>query len=234
MSIIDGVGFQCYGVFYEWCEGGIDYAKRALLEIGRADVSLECKSDLLLSSDPDAVVVMMNPGSLKPLAGYTGPEWAGRLVPAKPDAVQTQIMRLMVAAGWRRVRVVNLADVRAVRSADLYSLINIGAEPLALGAIFENASIVAPEAAIGAAPVICAWGVDKRLATLAYAADCWLRKRGNPLLGVPKPTAGFPAWRYPKPVGNWCLAVAWLEALRVQVKPFMKGGFKPEVQQRFE
>jgi len=222
MVLVNGVSFRCHGLFHEWRDDRADFAKRALLDITRADAAPEFNPDEACGPVPDAVVAMMNPGSSTPFAGYTGPEWSERRVPTKPDAVQYQVMRLMVAAGWRHVRVVNLADVRAKKSADLYALISAGADPATLGAIFEQASIVTPEAAIGAAPVICAWGMDKRLAALARTADAWLRRRGNPLLGMPRPTAGFPAWRYPKPVGNWSLAVEWLKTLRAQAAPFSR------------
>lgn len=222
MPLLHGVSFQCYGMFYDWRQDRSDFSKRALLDIRRAYADYEFNSDQIRSSSPNAVVVMMNPGSSVPLSGYIGAEWSGQLVPTKPDPVQYQIMRLMIATGWCHVRVVNLADVRAKKSADLYALISEGNDLAALGAIFENASFVTPEAVIGAAPVICAWGLDKRLSALARTADAWLHARGNPLLGVRGLTTEFPAWRYPKPVGSWKLATVWLEALKLQATAFTR------------
>lgn len=216
MHLVEGVRFRCHGLFHDWRDDRADFAKRALLEIARSDAGIDIAPDGGCAPAPDAVIVMMNPGSSAPLAGFGGREWAGKRVPAKPDSVQYQVMRLMAATGWRHVRVVNLADIRAAKSADLYALIAGGADTAALGAIFEGGSVITPDAAIGAAPVICAWGMDKRLAGLARTADAWLRARGNPLLGLPGANASFPAWRYPKPVGNWTLAVEWLAEMKRQ------------------
>ena len=212
MHLVDGVRFRCTGLFYDWRADRADFAKRAILEIFRDDQPAPGAD-----SNPDAIVVMMNPGSSAPLAGYGQPEFAGQRVPAKPDAVQYQVMRLMAAAGWQHARVVNLADVRAAKSADLYALIESGATPADLGAMFAGASCVPTTAAVASRRVICAWGMDKRLAPYARQAQAWLDAQGITPLGVQATTSSFPAYRYPKPVGNWNMAVEWLATLKAQV-----------------
>ncbi len=211
MHLVDGVRFRCTGLFYDWRPDRADFAKRAILEIFRDGLAAPEALSI-----PDVVVVMMNPGSSAPLAGYGQPEFAGQRVPAKPDAVQYQVMRLMAAAGWQHARVVNLADVRAAKSADLYALIEQGASRTDLGAMFANASCVPTAAAVTARRVICAWGMDKRLAPFAREAQAWLDAHGLEPLGL-RAEAGFPAYRYPKPVGNWNMAVEWLARLKSQV-----------------
>ncbi len=210
MHLVDGVRFSCTGLYYDWRADRADFAKRAILEIFRDGTTTPDASSI-----PDAVVVMMNPGSSAPLAGYCSPEFAGRRVPAKPDAVQYQVMRLMAAAGWQHARIVNLADVRAAKSADLYALIEAGATRADLGAMFAGASDVPTEAAVTAPRVICAWGMDKRLAPYAREAQAWLDARGIVPLGI-RAESSFPAYRYPKPVGNWNMALEWLATLKAQ------------------
>ncbi|CAN5196521.1 hypothetical protein BH09PSE6_BH09PSE6_05640 [soil metagenome] len=211
--------FRCLGMFHGWEDARGDFAKRALLEILQGD-----QPEARASKTPDAVVVMMNPGSSMPLPGHEGRSSDARLVPTKPDSVQRQIMRLMARVAWQHVRVVNLADVRAPRSADLHALIDAGADRRALGSMFAGASIVTPEQAVDARVVICAWGMDRRLAPYATEAQAWLDARGLPLLGMRAPAARFPAWRYPKPVGNWSMAVEWLEVVERQVREVSAAG----------
>jgi hypothetical protein len=212
---VDGVDYRCHGLFHDWDAARQDYAKRALLEIVLASAPAPALDDV-----PDAVVAMMNPGSSAPLtATVPSPGGTPSLVPAKPDAVQYQVMRLMSAAQWRHVRIVNLADVRAAKSADLYALIEAGTSRRALGAMFANASAVPLVRAVNAPLVICAWGMDKRLGPLATEAHDWIKSRGFQSLGVRAATPEFPAYRYPKPVGNWAMALAWLDAMKQQVAP---------------
>jgi hypothetical protein len=64
---------------------------------------------------PDAVFIMMNPGSSKPLVEVNNRIHARAihklpisLVPTRPDTTQYQVMRLMHFLGWRHVRVLNI------------------------------------------------------------------------------------------------------------------------------
>ena len=208
MQTVDGKTYRCTGIFYDWRDNLADFDKRAVLDI-RSDDGPDAMT-------ADAVVIMMNPGASAPLPGHGMRASEGHAVPAKPDAVQYQVMRLMGAAGWQWVRVVNLADVRAARSADLFARMAQGANAADLGALFANASHVSLDEALVSKRVICAWGMDKRLAPLAQPAHDVLLARGLQPLGI-RGTATFPAYRYPKPVGNWQLAVEWLARLREQL-----------------
>ena len=87
-----------------------------------------CRSELLIrrkgtqDHEADAVIVMMNPGSSKPLDHSVPLETREANVPgwnnhksfilARPDATQYQIMRLMLLCAWSSVRVINLSDLR--------------------------------------------------------------------------------------------------------------------------
>lgn len=118
--------FACYGHFYELELINGDRAKcRSVLEIVDRTVPQEAPSDIS-ELEPDAVVVMMNPGSSHPI-GYpddgeriryprAGETRRKRLVPTRPDNTQYQVMRVAVDRGWSHVRVLNLSDLRDPRS----------------------------------------------------------------------------------------------------------------------
>lgn len=100
------------------------------LSIG--DELLNCRSSLkIISKDlridnrnrPEAVFIMMNPGSSKPadnnylIPSFTldeiySPIWDKKYVPTRPDNAQYQIMRLMILNNWDYVKVINLSDLR--------------------------------------------------------------------------------------------------------------------------
>jgi len=74
---------------------------------------------------PDAVFIMMNPGSSQPLVDVNNGIQAANihklavsLVPTKPDTTQYQVMRVMHYCGWRHVRVLNLSDLRCSKSVE--------------------------------------------------------------------------------------------------------------------
>ncbi|HEU4622178.1 MAG TPA: hypothetical protein VFS42_08125 [Burkholderiaceae bacterium] len=217
MHVVNDRRYVCWGLFHDWDDARADFRRRAVLEIHAMDRPATTPQPMsALSTRPDAVVVMMNPGSSAPRPGFEGREWTNQLVPAKPDAVQYQVMRLMGLARWTHVRVVNLADIRAAKSADLYALIESGASEHDLGAIFANANAAVTPDVARAEHVVCAWGLDRRLAPLARQAQAWIDASGATTMGW-RADADFPAWRYPKPVGNWNLAVEWLERVSGQL-----------------
>ncbi len=129
---------------------------------------------------PDALFIMMNPGSSAPLdsevelpvyhvedikvSGEVKVKW----VLAKPDITQYQVMRVMDAKGWRYVRVINLSDIREPKSKvfreDLVKLKAI--EPLSLHSIFSSCRSVELKKALklkSLAPIVAAWGTDNFL-----------------------------------------------------------------------
>jgi hypothetical protein len=72
---------------------------------------------------PDAVFVMMNPGSSQPLVEVDYriktsqiAELSISLVPTKPDTTQYQVMRVMHCHNLQHVRVLNLSDLRCTKS----------------------------------------------------------------------------------------------------------------------
>lgn len=127
--------FRCYGHFYRLhVEGAEPQLCRSVLEITslpRKAVGVKSDPDDLFSNSgesrslPNAVVIMMNPGSSRPIeegdtdsllsmprpAGFQKP-----LVLTQPDNTQYQIMRIMVSKDWKHVRVLNISDLRDPKS----------------------------------------------------------------------------------------------------------------------
>jgi len=80
---------------------------RSVLEIVEADHAPK-KATGLSSRKPDAIFIMMNPGSSRPLTEVNNRihakaihELPISLVPTKPDTTQYQVMRIMHYCEWR-------------------------------------------------------------------------------------------------------------------------------------
>ncbi len=123
----------------------------------------------------EAVFIMMNPGSSKPLGKVDNNiSWNNinhleiSLVPTKPDTTQYQVMRLMHYYNWKHVRVLNLSDLRdpkgnnfAKRYRQLENQTGFTAH-----SIFDSERINELNLKLKrkrSAPIICAWGVSDDL-----------------------------------------------------------------------
>jgi hypothetical protein len=99
---------------------------RSVLELVNKDHLPEKRSGLS-HQKPDAVFIMMNPGSSQPLVEVNNHVHADAihelpisLVPTKPDTTQYQVMRVMHYCNWRHVRVLNLSDLRCSKSPEFF------------------------------------------------------------------------------------------------------------------
>jgi hypothetical protein len=95
---------------------------RSVLELVEA-VHAPTKTAELSHRKPNAVFIMMNPGSSRPLTEVDNRihskaihELPISLVPTKPDTTQYQVMRVMHYCEWQHVRVLNLSDLRYPKS----------------------------------------------------------------------------------------------------------------------
>lgn len=127
---------------------------------------------------PDAIFVMMNPGSSRPLEESSSAKrikQTKNLVPTKPDTTQYQLMRVMASRDWGHVRVLNLSDLREPKSASFaarYKAIE-QAHGFKEHSIFSEGRRreLASELQRGrAAPLIFAWGVSTCLDPLINTA----------------------------------------------------------------
>lgn len=209
--------FRCYGHFYRLNIAGAEpQLCRSVLEItslpreavgARTDsndlfrnsgtVSHTCASVENGKNLPDAVVIMMNPGSSRPTeAGDTDSlltmpvpsDFQKPLVLTQPDNTQYQIMRIMVSRNWKHVRVLNISDLRDPKSPSFIARTQMLAT-LPGGnthSLFSDVRKNEREQMLRrkpAAPFILGWGQDAGLIPLAK--QCLSRIEGEKIIAVP-------------------------------------------------
>lgn len=190
--------FSCYGHFYEWVAMGGERANcRSVLEIVDPSIPQENPSGISLM-EPDAVVVMMNPGSSHPKDIYhidgeiEYPQNSGsmrkELVLTQPDNTQYQVMRVAVAQGWKHIRVLNLSDLRDPKSGSFLQKVDALAEIMgghthSLFCRERTAECAHSLKRKGNTPVMLGWGQVPGLVPLAE--QCMKRIDGEPVCTVP-------------------------------------------------
>lgn len=182
--------FQVVGHFYTLMLPGTDGVPcRSVLEITARGAPAEVEAD--------AVVVMMNPGSSRPLEACeheVGVDAISTMtphrVPTMPDTTQYQVMRLMHHRGWQHVRVLNLSDLREPKSAVFVQRFSEleqlpGGEAHSMFSSLRTAELQRHLRRKPEAPIVCAWGVSERLDPL-IARALPLLETENPLMGLAK------------------------------------------------
>jgi hypothetical protein len=145
---------------------------RSVLEI--VDKELVRKKTTISHRKPDAIFVMMNPGSSKPLIpvdhqvhAETIHDLPISLVPTKPDTTQYQVMRLMHYCDWRHVRILNLSDLRCSKSNAFfkqYKALEVnGFDSHSIFSKRRENELASKLTRHKAVPVIRAWGVSFEL-----------------------------------------------------------------------
>jgi len=169
--------YDVYGHFYalQYNENHLEKC-RSVLEIISKDVPIIERSQLS-KNKPDAVFIMMNPGSSRPLEkDYEYNQQVIKvndlsnlnieLVAAKPDITQYQIMRLMDLFNWHHVRVINLSDLRCANSNDFMKMVSVlGAEKM-MHSVFSEVrknELVRKLKRKDGVPLIGAWGLNNKL-----------------------------------------------------------------------
>jgi predicted esterase len=164
--------YQVFGHFYQVeLRGGEQVACRSVVEIVRREE---------IPALPDAIFIMMNPGSSEPLEPVQQlvklrnlARMKVSLVATKSDPTQYQLMRLMQQMGWRYVRVLNLSDLINTRGAGFARQYNA----LESQTGFDSHSIFAEERKPEltqqlkrqrGAPIVLAWGLNVALDPLIH------------------------------------------------------------------
>ena len=118
---------------------------------------------------------MMNPGSSKPLEEVDNNiSWENinhletSLVPTKPDTTQYQVMRVMHYCDWHHVRVLNISDLRNPKSGEFVRFYSKLENKIGFTAhsLFDDKRTAELELKLKrkrSAPIIYAWGINKRL-----------------------------------------------------------------------
>jgi len=119
-------------------------------------------------NSPDIMVVMMNPGSSKPVNDKDN---GCTLTVAIPDRTQDQIMKVMLNTGYQYARILNLSDLRTPDSNELYQFLRsdeIGSIPHSIFCSEREQDFNA--LFIRDVPIIYGWGVNASLRSLAEQA----------------------------------------------------------------
>ncbi len=183
--------YSVIGHFYSLHVPGAEHLKcRSVLEIA----SRAARSKPMA----DAVFVMMNPGSSRPVSetdhvvrsdGISN--MSATLVPTVPDTTQYQVMRIMHYTRWQYVRVINLSDLRDPKS-DSFSQRYQQIERESGSAVH---SVFSPQRAAELkrhllrkpqGPIVCAWGVSDDLNSLIERATAVLSLEPA-VIGLAKP-----------------------------------------------
>lgn len=148
-------GFKITGLFYEI--GAFRFRKFLNIIKNGADCDM-----------PDLMVVMMNPGSSRPLNNNDSFNFETETV---PDRTQDQIMKIMINNGFYYSRILNLSDLRESKSSIFYSKL------VELKDLNIHHSIFSDERKedfnalfVKGIPVILAWCVNNNLFELAAIA----------------------------------------------------------------
>jgi hypothetical protein len=199
--------FRCYGHFYRLNIAGTDpLLCRSVLEITslpREAVGAGTEPDDLFAAPnterslPDAIIIMMNPGSSRPieegdtesLLSMPLPEHFKKpLVLTQPDNTQYQIMRVAVSKGWQHVRILNISDIRDPKSPSFISRTKAldGIEGGGTHSLFSKVRENEREQMLmrkPGAPFILGWGQDTGLIPLA--GQCLRCIAGEKIVTVP-------------------------------------------------
>jgi hypothetical protein len=167
--------YGVFGHFYSVELASREVVKcRSVLEIASKSRTPQDHSDLSQLS-PDAVFIMMNPGSSRPLIEVSNHvrveaihELPISLVPTKPDTTQYQVMRLMHFRKWRHVRVLNLSDLRSPKSAEFIKLYRRLEEDSNFNSHSIFSEVRKTELAVKLPksrkiPLVLAWGLSEKL-----------------------------------------------------------------------
>ncbi|MEI6827469.1 MAG: hypothetical protein WCK54_17885 [Desulfuromonadales bacterium] len=167
--------FEVFGHFYSVIlNSGEKIDCRSVLEIVTRQNKPPCVCSLLKAS-PDAIFIMMNPGSSKPLEEANNiisenliHQLEVSLVPTKPDTTQYQVMRVMHFCGWHHVRVLNISDMRDPKSGNFVERFRdierrTGFSAHSLFTDFRTVELRRKLNKKLDSPIVCAWGVSPDL-----------------------------------------------------------------------
>jgi hypothetical protein len=190
--------FACYGHFYEMeLMTGETVSCRSVLEIVTQQIAQTDPSGISRLT-PDAVVIMMNPGSSHPKDASYKPQTLTypqrdycrekELVLTQPDNTQYQIMRVAIKQGWHHIRVLNLSDLRDPKSGRFLQRVAACAEVMGghTHSIFCDERIEECNASLRRKTdeaILLGWGQDMGL--LDLAENCVNRIQNMPVVAVP-------------------------------------------------
>jgi hypothetical protein len=136
---------------------------------------------------PDLMVVMMNPGSSKPL--IENPKSNNTETPAKPDPTQYKIMRFMLQHGYEYARVLNLSDLTQATSSEFYKLISKKSKDNKHSIFHPTRTKDLKDLFEKNIPTLIAWGVNDDLQPLIDLSYKYITTNSNFFFGYKKEDA---------------------------------------------
>lgn len=117
---------------------------------------------------PDVIVVLMNPGSSRPINGVDN---ASEATEAIPDRTQSQIMLVMLSCGFEYARILNLSDIREPKSNEFYKkMVELESKGIAHSIFDDRRKEDLSKLWVNDVPVIFGFGVSHKLKKLALKA----------------------------------------------------------------
>jgi len=192
--------FKITGLFYE----NRGFRFRKFLNIIKND------TDCII---PDLMVVMMNPGSSRPLNDIDSFNFETETV---PDRTQDQIMKLMVNCGYNYARILNLSDLREPKSSNFYSkLVELKDLNIHHSIFSDDRNEDFNTLFVKGIPVILAWGVNNNLFELAAIAKDKIGSDST-VIGLQKVGEEY-AFYHPLPQ-NYNKQLEWVETITNKLK----------------
>jgi len=142
----------------------------------------------------DLMVVMMNPGSSRPVDNIDNNT---KETIAVPDKTQDQIMRVMEHTGFNHARILNLSDLREPKSPVFYEkLITLKNKGIPHSIFDSERKSEFDKLFDHTVPVIIGWGVNIKLRKLAYQALAIINSKN--IIGIKKEQKDY-AFYHPLP-----------------------------------
>ncbi|KIL46696.1 hypothetical protein KP77_28230 [Jeotgalibacillus alimentarius] len=147
--------------------------------------------------EPDAVIVMANPGSCfaadeADIPQSPDADGAKRFVRAKPDQTQYQLMNLMHRMNWKALRIINLSDFCTGNYKEFKAMLKAADNDS--HSIFSSGRTNELEKAIQNRTVVIGWGQDSAIRSFAEQALTVIQKDHYGLT-----FEKHPYYRHPKP-----------------------------------
>ena len=115
---------------------------------------------------PDVIAVLMNPGGSTPVNGIDNSNEAFEAI---PDRTQSQIIKVMLNAGFNYARVLNLSDIREPKSNEFYKkMAELNSKGISHSIFDDSRSEDFDQLWVPNVPVIYGWGVSENLKPLAF------------------------------------------------------------------
>lgn len=190
----------------------------------------ECRNQALIKrvnntekNEPDAIIIMANPGSSRPLDPTDIPPLRKNYnndlpyVTVKPDPTQFQLMRLMKLMDWNEISIINLSDLVSGNMIEFKKKLQ---ETERFGfnehTIFSNKRTAERKKFLNKkdSKVILAWGQNPIIQRLAEHALNKLPKNKE-IFGLPSPNKSW-GFRHPFPMLNE-KCIEWLNDMYKQL-----------------